>query len=117
MPCKPQAADNPPKKQFSVIMTIVKDKLSLLCRSLLAASFALSLAPAAHALSNQDLADIARFWPDTDFESLSAEIDWDDVEWGGVPKNGISPIDAPVFAPVGAVDDIDERGPVVGLVI
>ena len=98
-------------------MCIVKDKLSLLRRLLAAALFALFSVSPAHALSNQELAEIARFWPDTDFGISSPEIDWDDVKWGGVPKDGIPSIDAPVFAPVGAVEDVDDREPVVGVVI
>ena len=100
-----------------MITIIVKDKLSLLRRPLVAALFALSLASTAHALSKQDLADIARFWPAADFKNYSAEIEWDDVKWGGVPKDGIASVDAPAFAPVAAIDDLDGMEPVVGLVI
>jgi hypothetical protein len=98
-------------------MSIVKDKLILVYRPLVVALFALSVALAAHATPKQSLPDIERFWPNTDFENFSAEIEWNGVKWGGVPKDGILSIDESVFAPAGDIDDIDDREPVVGLTI
>jgi len=87
------------------------------CRLLAASLFALMIASVTHASPKKALPDIERFWPATDFESFGADIDWNDVKWGGVPKDGIPSIDAPVFAPTSAVDDLDDREPVVGLEI
>ncbi len=55
-------------------------------------------------------------WPRTDF-SLHT-VAWDEILTGGVPRDGIPSIDAPVFRPVGTVDGAARSTePVISLVI
>lgn len=52
---------------------------------------------------------------ETDFESTI--IDLDEVISGGVPRDGIPPIDRPLFDPALAVRDLTDRSPVIALEI
>lgn len=49
----------------------------------------------------------------TDFENVS--IDMNDVLSGGVPRDGIPPIDNPYFAEVSAVNDLQPQSPVISI--
>ena len=53
-------------------------------------------------------------WPDTDFTKSS--ISFDDIKDGGPPKDGIPPVDEPLFARVNEVD-LPDIEPVIGVII
>jgi hypothetical protein len=53
-------------------------------------------------------------WPQTDFSRHS--VPFAEIFSGGPPKDGIPAIDDPKFAPVGAVTDLSDREPVIGVV-
>ena len=52
---------------------------------------------------------------ETDFESTIIELD--EVISGGVPRDGIPPIDIPVFDDLQSVTDLSDRSPVISLTI
>jgi hypothetical protein len=54
-------------------------------------------------------------WPRTDFSQHS--VDLAEIRSGGPPKDGIPAIDAPQFAPVAAVGDLEPTEPVIALII
>ncbi|HEV8679660.1 MAG TPA: DUF3179 domain-containing protein [Stellaceae bacterium] len=54
-------------------------------------------------------------WPRTDFTRHSVELR--EIVSGGPPKDGIPPIDDPVFAPASQADDLAARAPVISLAI
>lgn len=54
-------------------------------------------------------------WPKTDFDKAS--VPFEEIRSGGPPKDGIPPIDDPVFASVGAVDDLPPQEPVIGVIL
>jgi len=54
-------------------------------------------------------------WPNTDFSNTSISLD--EIMSGGPPKDGIPPIDNPVFLPVSEATGLADTEPVVGLVI
>ena len=54
-------------------------------------------------------------WPNTDFSKKS--IEFSEILHGGPPKDGIPPIDEPVFRPVSEMADMDPRDPVIGVII
>ena len=54
-------------------------------------------------------------WPDTDFSNASVSLD--EIMSGGPPKDGIPPIDDPKFVPVGAVTDLADTEPVIGVTL
>ncbi|RED54005.1 DUF3179 domain-containing protein [Aestuariispira insulae] len=56
-----------------------------------------------------------REWPQTDFSKTS--VDFGEIKSGGPPKDGIPPIDHPVFKPIADVTDIEDTEPVIGLVM
>lgn len=56
-----------------------------------------------------------RVWPNTDFEKSS--VDFKEILWGGVPKDGIRSIDDPQFFPAKNWDDLTDTEPVIGLII
>ncbi len=56
-----------------------------------------------------------REWPDTDFSKT--EIDYNEIRSGGPPKDGIPPIDNPVFKPVSEIKNLADTEPVIGVVI
>jgi uncharacterized protein DUF3179 len=56
-----------------------------------------------------------RTWPNTDFDKSA--VDFAEILWGGVPKDGIRSIDDPVFFPAQGWDDVTETEPVIGLMI
>lgn len=63
-----------------------------------------------------DVESWKRFWPKTDF--ATHDVDYDEILSGGVPKDGIPPIDSPVFVSLEeAVAGIPGTEPVIGLVI
>lgn len=53
-------------------------------------------------------------WPNTDFSNASVSLD--EIMSGGPPRDGIPPIDKPRFAAVGAVTDLSDTEPVIGVV-
>lgn len=53
-------------------------------------------------------------WPNTDFDQAS--ISFDDIKDGGPPKDGIPPIDEPVFVKLDEVD-LPDIEPVIGVII
>ena len=53
-------------------------------------------------------------WPNTDFDQAS--ISFEEIKDGGPPKDGIPPIDEPVFARVVEVD-LPDIEPVIGVII
>ncbi|MBN4046425.1 DUF3179 domain-containing protein [bacterium AH-315-P15] len=53
-------------------------------------------------------------WPDTDFTQVS--VDLGEVMSGGPPRDGIPPIDAPRFEPVGS-SDLEDASPVLSVEI
>ncbi len=54
-------------------------------------------------------------WPKTDFEKTS--VSFDEIRSGGPPKDGIPPIDDPVFVSVGEADDLPPQEPVIGVIL
>ena len=54
-------------------------------------------------------------WSETDFSKRVVELD--EFQSGGPPKDGIPPIDTPRFAPVAETEYIDDREPVIELVV
>jgi hypothetical protein len=57
-----------------------------------------------------------RAWPETDFANHTVPLE--EIRSGGVPKDGIPPIDEPVFAPVDAArGDLESTEPVVSVSI
>jgi len=54
-------------------------------------------------------------WPQTDFSRTS--VDFDEIQSGGVPRDGIPAIDDPVFLPVSEVTHLADSEPVISLVI
>lgn len=54
-------------------------------------------------------------WPNTDFTKTSIALD--EIRSGGPPKDGIPPIDKPVFVPVSQASGLADTEPVVGVVI
>lgn len=54
-------------------------------------------------------------WPGTDFSKSSISLD--EIMSGGPPRDGIPPIDNPVFLPVSEVSGLTDTEPVVGLII
>ena len=57
----------------------------------------------------------AATWPNTDFSKSS--VDFDEILWGGVPKDGIRSIENPRFVAASDVTDLAETEPVIGLII
>jgi hypothetical protein len=57
----------------------------------------------------------ASLWEQTDFCQHS--IDYADILWGGVPPDGIPPIDAPQFQPIADVDWLQSQSPVLAVEI
>ena len=57
----------------------------------------------------------AAAWPDTDFTKHA--VDWGEIKWGGVPKDGIRSIDKPRFVGVSEAANLADTEPVIGLVI
>lgn len=54
-------------------------------------------------------------WPTTDFTAHSVPLD--EIRSGGPPKDGIPPIDAPVFESINALEGLEPTEPVIGLSI
>ena len=54
-------------------------------------------------------------WSDTDFSKHS--VAWKEIRSGGPPKDGIPPIDDPVFVPVSEETELAATEPVVGLTL
>lgn len=54
-------------------------------------------------------------WPNTDFSKSSIPLD--EITSGGPPRDGIPPIDEPVFLPVAEAAGLPDTEPVIGLVI
>ncbi len=54
-------------------------------------------------------------WPDTDFSKHSVPLD--EILSGGPPKDGIPPIDSPIFKPVAAIKDLPATEPVIGITL
>ena len=71
-------------------------------------------APAAPAIEGNDPGLWVEEWPETDFDQTI--ISFDEIKDGGPPKDGIPPIDDPVFARVTEVDMPDIE-PVIGVII
>lgn len=57
----------------------------------------------------------AAAWPRTDFGQ--ATVDLGEIRDGGPPRDGIPPIDAPRFVPVGTETELAEDEPVIGLTL
>ena len=71
-------------------------------------------AAAALAFGQTFMGGLSNGW-ETDFESTT--INLDEVISGGVPRDGIPPIDRPVFDVVKSVRGLSDRSPVISLVI
>jgi hypothetical protein len=57
-----------------------------------------------------------RWWENTDFENRT--VDLDEIRSGGVPRDGIPPIDEPEFIDFAAADEwLGDREPVISMVI
>ena len=54
-------------------------------------------------------------WPKTDFKTAS--VDLKEIRSGGPPRDGIPPIDKPVFEPAATYQDLEPTEPVIGLTI
>jgi hypothetical protein len=54
-------------------------------------------------------------WPNTDFSKHS--VPFDEIRSGGPPKDGIPPIDSPIFKPVAALKDLADTEPVIGVTV
>lgn len=54
-------------------------------------------------------------WPKTDFTRKSVEFS--EILHGGPPKDGIPPIDEPAFRPAAEVTDLEDKQPVIGVII
>jgi len=54
-------------------------------------------------------------WPKTDFEKAS--VSFEEIRSGGPPKDGIPPIDDPVFVPVAEAEDLPPQEPVIGVIL
>ncbi len=85
-------------------------RITCLFAVLLAVIFA---AGPAWPLSDNEISYIRVSWPKTDFDRHS--VDFDEIAWGGVPKDGIPSIDDPQFVRVSAVEHLDDRDPVIGI--
>ena len=72
------------------------------------------LAAAALAIGQTFIGGLTNGW-ETDFESTIIELD--EVISGGVPRDGIPPIDIPVFDDLQSVTDLSDRSPVISLTI
>ena len=72
------------------------------------------LAAAALAIGQTFMGGLTNGW-ETDFESTIIELD--EVISGGVPRDGIPPIDIPVFDDLQSVTDLSDRSPVISLTI
>jgi len=83
--------------------------------TILAAGFAclITALPAA-ALDGNDPGSWTAAWPKTDFDQAS--ISFDEIKDGGPPKDGIPPVDEPVFARSVEVD-LPDIEPVIGVII
>ena len=66
------------------------------------------------ALDGNDPGNWVDEWPDTDF--AAASISFDEIKNGGPPKDGIPPIDEPVFSRAVEVD-LPDIEPVIGVII
>ncbi len=71
-------------------------------------------APPASAIDSNDPGLWVNEWPDTDFDQAS--ISFDEIKDGGPPKDGIPPIDDPVFVQI-EESDLPDIEPVIGVVI
>ncbi|MGI9490256.1 MAG: DUF3179 domain-containing protein [Geminicoccaceae bacterium] len=71
-------------------------------------------APAAPAIEGNDPGLWVEEWPETDFDQTT--ISFDEIKDGGPPKDGIPPIDDPVFSRAVEVDMPDIE-PVIGVII
>jgi hypothetical protein len=74
----------------------------------------LVLAAPASALDGNDPGSWPAEWPKTDFSQAS--ISFDEIKEGGPPKDGIPPIDEPVFARSAEVD-LPDIEPVIGVIL
>ena len=54
-------------------------------------------------------------WPRTDFSNASVPLD--EIMSGGPQKDGIPPVDDPIFVPVGEATDLTEMEPVIGVTV
>jgi hypothetical protein len=54
-------------------------------------------------------------WTITDFTKTS--VDFSEIMSGGPPKDGIPPIDNPIFKPIAEIDDLPDTEPVIGITI
>lgn len=54
-------------------------------------------------------------WPKTDFSKTT--VDYSEIRSGGPPKDGIPPIDDPVFEPASTIADLEPTEPVIGLTV
>ena len=94
--------------------TLGRETLRML--RLLAAGLACLIvtAPAAPAIEGNDPGLWVEEWPETDFDQTT--ISFDEIKDGGPPKDGIPPIDDPVFSRAVEVDMPDIE-PVIGVII
>ncbi|MGH1483251.1 MAG: DUF3179 domain-containing protein [Geminicoccales bacterium] len=74
----------------------------------------LGATPAAFAIDGNDPGLWVDEWPKTDFDQAS--VSFDDIKDGGPPKDGIPPIDDPVFVKLDEVD-LPDIEPVIGVII
>ncbi len=65
--------------------------------------------------ASADPSQWAGTWPNTDFSRSS--VDFSEILWGGVPKDGIRSIDTPEFFPASEWDRLADTEPVIGLVL
>lgn len=99
-------------------------RLAVWARAFLAAALLALAAPSAAAQSADvedrvgadDVPELWYYeWPRTDFSRHSVGLD--EIVSGGPPKDGIPPIDEPVFVQADAARHLDPREPVIGLII
>lgn len=79
---------------------------------------ALALLNAGGALAQSDETFIRYWsseWTKTDFTKKS--IEFTEILHGGPPKDGIPPIDEPAFKPVSEAEGLDDKQPVIGVII
>jgi len=81
----------------------------------LGAAFALTAFSASIEARATDVARIGweMAWPKTDFSKHA--VPFDEIISGGPPKDGIPPIDAPVFAAAGSLTELGEMEPVISV--
>ncbi|MEZ5935959.1 MAG: DUF3179 domain-containing protein [Alphaproteobacteria bacterium] len=89
-------------------------RLSILARGLACLIVAQAAAQPAAAIDGSDPGLWVNEWPDTAFGRSS--IDFGEIKDGGPPRDGIPPIDDPVFARVTEVD-LPDIEPVIGVII